>query len=146
MGADVRQAIEEGKKPSLPKPRKPEPPEEETTLDETDEMIWKKQVDYYVKRVSTLDSNLRKLYSLIWGQCTDVMREKLEALDDYVNIKAEYDALELLKQIKSINFKFEDQKYVYGSVYYATRGFTTTSRQQRILQMSIMKNLIIWLV
>lgn len=122
-GADVRQAIEEGVKPTFAKPVKPQPLADESDIDETDTMIWKKEVDYYVKRVTMLDSNLRKIYSLVWGQCSDVMREKIEALEAYETIKTEYDVLALLKEIKVINFKFEDQKYAYGAVYYANKRF-----------------------
>jgi Reverse transcriptase (RNA-dependent DNA polymerase) len=120
MGADVRQAIEgndDNRKVIFNKPVKP------ISIDATDELIWKKEVDFYVRRKATLESNLRKLFTLVWGQCTDVMREKLEALDQWETIKKDYDALALLKQIKTINFKFEDQKYVYGSVYYANKRF-----------------------
>ena len=122
-GADVRQAIEEGIKPEFTKPVKPKPAKGTTDIDETDEMIWKKEVDYYVKRLTILESNLRKTYSLVWGQCSDVMREKLEALENFDDIKSEFDVLALLVEIKTINFKFEDQKYPFGAVYYANKRF-----------------------
>lgn len=63
-GADVRQAIKEGKRPTFTKPVKPAPLNEEEELDETDFIIWKKEIDYYVKRVSMLDLNLRRLFHL----------------------------------------------------------------------------------
>ena len=59
----------------------------------------------------------------MWGQCSDVMREKLESLDAFDRIKQDFDVLKLLKEIKVINFKFEDQKYPYGSVYFANKRF-----------------------
>ena len=73
-GSDVRQAIEEGVRPTFMKPVKPAPPDGEDDIDETDEMIWKKEVDYYVKRVTTLEANLQNAFSLVWGQCSDVIR------------------------------------------------------------------------
>ena len=109
-GDDVRYTIENNKRPDFPKPVKPR------NSDETDELIWKKEVDQFVKRREMLEKNLRKLYSLVWGQCTDVMRERLEGLPQYSQIKDDCDSLKLLELIKSINFKFEDQKYPFGSV------------------------------
>jgi hypothetical protein len=38
--------------------------------------IWEKEVNEYVKRKTYLDDNMKTVYSIIWGQCTDVMRQK----------------------------------------------------------------------
>ena len=38
-------------------------------LTKTEERIWQKEVDEYMKRRYMLDRNLENLYSLIWGQC-----------------------------------------------------------------------------
>jgi hypothetical protein len=69
MGADVRQVVEaindKTTAPALSKPVKPAPPEGSSIVDETDEMIWKKEIDFYVKQKALLESNLRKLFTLI---------------------------------------------------------------------------------
>ena len=44
------------------------------------------------------------------------MCTKLEASTNYITIKTNVNAIELLKAIKAITFKFETQKYVYHSV------------------------------
>ena len=119
---DIRAAIEEGIKPVLSRPVKPAA-DQEGNLDETDELIWKKEIDHFVKRKNLLDSNLRKAYSLVWGQCSNIMRKKLEALPKYAELKSKFHVLALLREIKNINFKFEDQKYPFGSVYFANKRF-----------------------
>ena len=86
-------------------------------------MIWKKELECYVKRKVALGENLRKAYLLVWGQYSDVMRERLEALPEFKAICDSDDVLGLLKHMKSINFKFEDQKYPFGSVYFANKRF-----------------------
>ena len=121
-GADVRRCIEEGVKIDIEEPEEPLT-NESGNISETKKMIWMKEIDYYVKRHAQLDSNLRKACSLVWGQCTDVMREKLESLTTFNTIKANYDVLELLNQMKIITFKFEDQKYPFSSVYFANKKF-----------------------
>ncbi len=45
--------------------------------------IWEKEVDEYVKKKKYLYENLKTLYSLVWGQCTDVICTRIEALDKY---------------------------------------------------------------
>ena len=42
----------------------------------TQERIWEKQVDEFVKRSSYLTENVKTLYSLVWGQCTDIRRSR----------------------------------------------------------------------
>ena len=46
-------------------------------------VIWKNRLTEYVKRESVLAENVKTVYSLIWGQCTDVMRQKTGSHSDY---------------------------------------------------------------
>ena len=41
--------------------------------------IWEKQVDEHVKQEVHLVENLKTVYSLIYGQCSDALRMKLES-------------------------------------------------------------------
>ena len=47
----------------------------------------------------------------------------MEALTIYSAIKNAYDVIDLLKEIKAITFKFEDQRYTPHSLYMANRSF-----------------------
>jgi hypothetical protein len=73
-GDDIRQLIEKMTMPVLNMPS--DPP---TTASRTVTRIWEKEVDKYVKRKMYLQENLKTLYSLVLGQCTDVVLAKLEA-------------------------------------------------------------------
>ena len=66
-GGDTRLAIETLKKPELVEPT--DPPEEAS---KTASKIWEKEIDAYVKKKDYIDENMMTLYSLIWGQCTDI--------------------------------------------------------------------------
>jgi hypothetical protein len=66
----------------------------------TDIRIWEKNVNDYVKRKMILSENIKTAYSLIWGQCSDVMRQKVEAYPGYLSVSQNGDAIELLKIIK----------------------------------------------
>jgi hypothetical protein len=77
----------------------------------TQKRIWKKRVDEYLKRDLKINENFDKLYTLIYGQCTDFMLEKLESLNDYKTIKQGFDAIKLIKAIKSLTYQFEGQRY-----------------------------------
>jgi hypothetical protein len=82
-----------------------------------------KQVDEFVRRETELRENVKTLYSLVWGQCTDIMKQKLEASDDFEDIALEQNGLELLKAIKNIVFQFQSQKYLPHALHESKRRF-----------------------
>jgi hypothetical protein len=86
----------------------------------TQQKIWELKITAYVKKEAKIEDNVRKLYSLIWGQCTDVMKSKLETLPSFQTISDNQDALELLKEIKGFTFKFDNEKYLAQSLVEAT--------------------------
>jgi hypothetical protein len=76
-----------------------------------------------MKRESVLAENVKTVYSLIWGQCTDVMRQKIASHSDYETIEDVSDAIGLLKTIKSIMFNFQGQIYRPQALRDAKRRF-----------------------
>jgi hypothetical protein len=64
--------------------------------------IWEKKIDEFVKR----EQNMQTLYSLIWGQCSDVMQARVEALSNYDTMSESGDSLALLKAIKAQAYNF----------------------------------------
>jgi hypothetical protein len=86
------------------------PTDPPATATKTEELIWKKKVEEYVRRESYLEENIKSLFSLIWGQCTDIMRQKVEALNAFDKLAANNNGIVLLKIIKNTAFSFETQK------------------------------------
>ena len=105
----------------LPDTTEPDDPPANATR--TQVRIWEKQVDEYVKRDNYLKENIKTLYSLVWGQCTDIMRQRIEALDTFVGMAAEGDGLALIKAIKNVVFNFQSQKYLPHSLHESKRRF-----------------------
>ena len=108
----------------------PDPPIDPT--DPVAEYIWKKEVDEYIRRKSQLRENLKTAYTLVWGQFTDLMRIKLKASLNYDTLKKNVDVIAFLQEIKSITFKFEDQKYIYHSLMVAYQNFYSFCQGQEI--------------
>ena len=86
-------------------------------------MILNRKIYIYVKRDGILDENLQKDYSLIRGQCTELLKSKLKRSANWETVSAQYDMLGLLDAIKTIIYKFEDQKYIPLSLHHAKRNF-----------------------
>ena len=99
----------------------PEDPPEECSM--TKKEIWKKQISNYVKRAEMYNENKNKLYSVIWGQCSDTMKTKLKALKAYEEISEGSDSLKLLKEIKGISYRFETRNNLYSSMHDAKVAF-----------------------
>jgi hypothetical protein len=76
-----------------------------TDASETEKRKWTKRVDTMVHREDRFDEDLKKVHSLIWGQCTELLRAKLQAKDGCDQMKAEHDTIKLLKSIKDCVFK-----------------------------------------
>ena len=117
-GAEVKITIETLQKPILPMPA--DPPENATA---TETRVWERRVDAYVKAEVTLDSDLKKVYSLVYGQCSDALRAKLEAIPNHTVVSTNADVIGLLKNIKSATFSFQSQKYDPHALHEAKRRF-----------------------
>ncbi len=93
-------------KPTLPLPT--DPPEDATIKQKR---IWEGRVDAYVKAETTLEADLKKVYSLVYGQCLDTLRAKLKSISSHSLIASTADVIGLLRNIKLVTFSFQSQKY-----------------------------------
>jgi len=82
-GGDTQLAIENL---GIVEPPEPDDPPEGATA--TKRHIWEKCVDEYVKRTTHMTENIKSIFSLVWGQCTDIMRQKIEALSDFADMSS----------------------------------------------------------
>ena len=85
-------------------------------------IIMNRNIDIYVKRDSILDENLQKAYSLIHGQCTELLNIKLKTRANWETVSSQYDMMGLLEAIKTIIYKFEDQKYLPLYLHHSKRN------------------------
>ena len=88
-----------------------------TPQEEVDKMIFKGELDAYVKRKNVLDESIMKTYSLVLGQCTDLLQSKLKQQNQWEAISEKQDAIALIGLIKTITFRFEDQKFLPLALY-----------------------------
>jgi hypothetical protein len=89
-------------------------------LDISDCQSAKKIVDYQAQNHS---ENRKKVFSLVWQQCTVSMHAKIKAHRDYHVIEEELNDIELLRVIKLICFNIEDEKYAPQKVHETNTAF-----------------------
>ena len=84
---------------------------------ESEKELWKIEINAYHKRKVALAENIRRLFSLAIGQCTETLRAKLKGLDTFEDIDTRADGLDLLLAIKGIVYQFNSQKYLCHAVH-----------------------------
>ena len=121
---DIRRAIETLTLPTIPLPTAPVADPMPPLL----AAIFSEQVKEYVKQTSRLQENIKRLWALVWGQCSDTIRTILQALDTYDDMHTASDGLRLLVAIKDLMYNVQEQKYVPLSIHLAKRQFFLLSQ------------------
>ena len=91
--------------PTIPEPGEP-------SSDSTSEFkkeVWRTRVKSYVSRYEILESNLKAVYTVVWGQCSTMMRTKVKTSPDFKEHNAAKDCIWLLTAIKGVMLQFEGQ-------------------------------------
>ncbi len=78
----------------------PKPSDPPAGASRTDEEIWKREVAWYVNARANIDKGLKQAYTLMWGQCTERLRDKLETGPTYVIVLAAKDVVALDDMIR----------------------------------------------
>jgi hypothetical protein len=79
-------------------------------------MIWETEMKSFMKRRDKMESNLRAIFSIIWGQCAPLMQSKLESIADYDLKSVDCDCCWLLKETQGITHCFEGKRNVFISL------------------------------
>jgi len=112
-GGDIRAYIEQGKMVDILLPEDPAKKYKAgDAVPRVEQIRFKKSIDATVKRQVTLDENNKRAYSVALGQCTELLKSKLHSSKNWERISANQDVLQLLDEIKSIVFRFEEQKFI----------------------------------
>jgi hypothetical protein len=84
--------------------------------------LWKESVKQLGKRMNYFQENKNMLYALVWGQCTDILHQKLVATE-FTDAWEQGQGLQLLNMIKNITYSFQSQKCPGQSLFDAKRRF-----------------------
>ena len=122
-GGDARTAVETLETPTVTLPPDPAP---EATRGEV--RLWEKAIDEQAKRTTYLTENMKTLYSLVWGQCSDIIRQKVEAQEGFGAISSTGDGLGLLRALKGVAYQFQSQKYLLHSLQESMKRYYNCSQ------------------
>jgi hypothetical protein len=94
--------------------------------------IWEKRIDEFVKKETHLEENIKTVYSLIFGQCTEAIMAKLESVGNHQAISVASNGIKLLKNIKTIMYNFQSQKYGPLGLHESKRRFYLMSQDKHM--------------
>lgn len=90
-------------------------------IDSDEEDDYKEEKKLYAKEKRELLGSMKTAYSIIYGQCSDGIRAKLQALPNHEELMKKGDPIGLLKNIKSIMTDFQASKYPPLAIFEAKR-------------------------
>ena len=75
--------------------------------------VWEQQVTNYTIRLDLLRSNLKVVYTVIWGQCSEAMQVKLKTATNFKKMDDACNSVWLLKEIQAVMQQFEGQRFLH---------------------------------
>jgi hypothetical protein len=92
-------------------------------IDQVDQEIFKEEIRIFVKTKAAIESTMKSLYDLIWGQCSETLRSRLRGYNDYATYSPSADSLALLKGIRAEMTGFRNKQYLPHSLHQIMRDF-----------------------
>ncbi len=77
----------------------------------------------YLKIKATIETTMKSLYDLVWGQCSESLRSRLRGHDDYASYSPNADSMALLKGIRAEMTGFRNTQYLPHALHRIMRDF-----------------------
>ena len=112
-------------------------PKDIDTADQRDPLkmfVWKEEMKNIWKK-RRANNRKKRLYTLLWGQCSKDLQNEIMAMNSYESMKQEQNPITLINLIKGVTYSFRDQKYLPGNVWKAYKMlFNTTQKEDEDLK------------
>lgn len=104
---------------------------EQVTMNPMQRIMLEQQVKEYFTKKARYMNNMNKAYGLIHGQCTQGIKNKLEARKDWKLIEKNHDPIELLTAIKEITQDYQDSKYPIASIHKSLTSLFNMKQEEK---------------
>ena len=115
---DIVSAIEHLRIPTLVRPA--DPP---SNAGRTDIRIWEEEVKLFVRRQNILQSNVQSVYAVVWGQCSEGIREKIKSHAHYQTTAQSRNGIALLVIIRNIMYQSQSDRHLEHGIHEVIRRF-----------------------
>ena len=91
--------------------------------------IWAEELREFVKRKGVFKGNLASTHAVIYGQCSESMRDRLKSLGQYKEEMRKHNCVWLLQQIRAITLQFDERQNGFISIMAAQLSFLTCTQR-----------------
>jgi hypothetical protein len=84
--------------------------------------FWKEEFSDYNKRSTIIQQNMKVVLAVLWGQCSESLKDKLKSINEYKTKLTKRDCVWLLAKIKAIMLQFKRQRSLFLSLSDANRN------------------------
>ena len=88
-----------------------------------DDALFKEEIRLYIKDKKSLESTTASLCSVVWGQCSKLIQNKLKASQKYTDLDNNNHVAALLIEIKLLSNKMEENMSTYDALHEAKLKF-----------------------
>jgi uncharacterized protein YabN with tetrapyrrole methylase and pyrophosphatase domain len=102
--------------------------------------IYELRIAQYINNQQKLENECKKLCTVILGKCTGYIISKLKALPTFKEIHVDKDPVTLLKAIKELTFKFDNEKLYDMSLAEAIDNLNRTYQTKDMSNIQYLEN------
>jgi hypothetical protein len=117
---------------NVPVPTRPTAPPaigDPPTVDAVEQEIFREKIRMYVKTEAAIETAMKSLYDLIWGQCTESLHSRLRGSNDaFTTYSTTADSITLLKSIRAEMTGLRDKQYLSHALHKIMRDFYNLSQ------------------
>ena len=92
--------------------------------------VWDKRCDQVMKRQTEYEDNKNSLFQLIWGQCSQGLKDEIKALPHYNDMKTGRKCIELLSDLNTIIHYFETTAHLHVAMHTAKKAYSNCHQYQ----------------
>ena len=122
-GNDIKSAIKNLKVPVMVLPN-----DLPTNSSAAQKRYWEKKIDEISKKEMILEENMKTLFSIIWGQVSNVLKHRIQAHENFKDMNSAADSLALLAALRNKAFNFQSQNDQAQALHEAIRRFYLISQ------------------
>ena len=83
--------------------------------------IWKEEIKAFVREKKKIEVANEKAYALLWGQTSDRVRVKVQAMKGYEDMKNNQDSIKLIGALRQIAYNVRHKTYFPATRFYTMR-------------------------
>ena len=95
----------------------------EVPFTKTEREIWKERIKLHVKDYRQLHDQLKKMYSIIWGQVSDELCTTVKSISGFSDVENKLDAIGMLNLIQKAVSNVQSQQLLHAAVHIIKRRF-----------------------